>query len=512
MLKKINWVLLFILLFALIIRLIGTTHAFPFIFHPDEPSVVRSALALRFDLNPKHFDWPHLYFYLNYAVYAIFIKFRAFLQIIGLQSFFQLYFPLLWRDPLVFYFISRVLSALLGAFTIIPLYLTGKRLYNTTAGLAIALVMTLIPLHVWNSHYALIDVPGAFFVAWVCYFSANIYKNKDPKYYLLDGLFVGFAASTKYHGALSALSIIFAHLLVSLESKPKSYDWRFHKSLVLAGIVSLIGFLIGTPYALFDYKTFSRTDGPVGAFWQFTNVGSVDFFSHIYQFVDTYLYQLSENTGYTFLLVLVVAFVINVYQIVKNKKIKPNEIWIYLLPAILITIYLSGFKRNNSHYYIQMFPYLAIVVGYYISEFYLRFISSSKLRTIVLVFLLFLPPLYLSLKSVYVLGRQDTRNLLFTWMLENVKSDDMLVYNSNGLNAVLEKFKDNEYTKQLGLVEDISTHGYLFLNINDKEMNEFFTNESFESKLIKRNYIQYITWFSAHNRTGDNIFIYEINP
>src|SRR3989344_8309710 len=113
-----------VLLFALAVRLVGINHGFPFIFHVDEPAVVRSALGLRFDPNPGHFDWPHLYFYLNYFLYFLFIKFRAFLQILNLRAAVEDIFPLLWRDPLIFYVISRSLSAIMGAFTVIPVYLT----------------------------------------------------------------------------------------------------------------------------------------------------------------------------------------------------------------------------------------------------------------------------------------------------------------------------------------------------------------------------------------------------
>lgn len=501
MLRRINWVLLLILFLALVLRLVGIQHTFPFIFHPDEPSVIRSALAIRFDPNPRHFDWPHLYFYLNFVLYTVFIKIRALLQLIGVQPFLQSYFPILWRDPLVFYFISRVFSATLGAVTLIPLYLTGKRLYNPAAGLSIALVMAFIPLHVWNSHFALIDVPCAFFVAWVCYFSALIYKNKLTKFYLLAGLFVGFAASTKYHGALSAISIVLAHLLVLFESKPKLYDWRSYKNLVLAGIMSLVGFLVGTPYALFDFKTFSRTDGPVGAFWQFSNVGSVDTVTHLKQFIETYLFQLSENVGYTFLFVFVVTIVFMTYKLIYSRGKSLDAIWIYLLPVFVISFYLAGFKLNRSHYYILIFPYLSVVVGYVVSELYIRFKDLSKVRTAIVLLVLFLPPIYLSLKSSYVLSRGDTRNMLYTWMLENVKNDDILVYNSSSFVPVLEKFKYNEHTKRTELLGSPDLHGYLLLNVTEEE-----------PPLISQSNINFVTMFSSYNRMGDNIFVYEINP
>jgi len=85
--KQNNWFIFFIIVLALAVRLAGIEHGFPFIFHPDEPTIVRSALGIRFDLNPKHFDWPHLYIYLNYFLYMAFAKFRNFVLSIGLNSF-----------------------------------------------------------------------------------------------------------------------------------------------------------------------------------------------------------------------------------------------------------------------------------------------------------------------------------------------------------------------------------------------------------------------------------------
>ena len=73
-----------VLIVALILRLTAIDHGFPYIYHPDEPTVVRSALGLRFDPNPHHFDWPHLYFYLNYLMYMVFAKLRDFLTLLGL--------------------------------------------------------------------------------------------------------------------------------------------------------------------------------------------------------------------------------------------------------------------------------------------------------------------------------------------------------------------------------------------------------------------------------------------
>ena len=130
MLNKTTKALIIIFCVGLVLRLVGITNAFPFIFHPDEPTIIRSALGVRFNLNPGHFDWPHFYIYLNYFIYMVFAKLRDLLSILNLKDVVYFTFPIIWDDKLIFYLITRIITALFGTLTIIPMYLTGKNLFN----------------------------------------------------------------------------------------------------------------------------------------------------------------------------------------------------------------------------------------------------------------------------------------------------------------------------------------------------------------------------------------------
>ena len=282
MLRKASNYLPLIIALALGLRLVGITHGFPFIFHTDEPALVRSALGIKFDLHPGHFDWPHLYIYLNYFVYMVFARFRDIIAVLGYKEYTYFTLPILWDDELIFYLITRVFSAVLGALTVIPVYLTAKKIFNQRAGWLAGLALAITPFHVWHSHYSLADVPMMFFLAWALYFTASVLFKNSLKDYILAGLFIGLAASTKYNGALMAGGLVLAHLIrVLSEKNEKILDIDSWKRLVLAAVFSTAGFVVGTPYSVLDYETFIRMDGPKGALWQFTNVGSVDFFTRI---------------------------------------------------------------------------------------------------------------------------------------------------------------------------------------------------------------------------------------
>ncbi len=424
MLKKFlrkNKILLGILFLGGALRLLGLKHGFPFIFHPDESTVVRSALGVRFFPNPKHFDWPHLYIYLNYFLYMGFTKVRSVFAAIGTKPFFSSIFPLMWDDTVIFYLLTRTFSALLGTFTIIPVYLTGKELFNKKVGLFSALVLAILPYHVWHSHYSVIDVPMVFFVAWSAYFSSKILKSDKILNYILAGLFVGLAGSTKYHGALSALVLVVAYFgkyLVVKKNIAKLIK-KLYKP-ILAGVFSVLGFLLGTPYALLDWDTFSRTDMSKGAFWQFTNVGSVDFFTQVGQFLGVFSDKFISDWTFAFVLLFVGAMGYSAYLLFKKEvgDIKAVSLLLIFLPALVYIFYISGFEKNRSHYYMISYPFVALSIGWFVVR--LRETFDTAMKRNLLLGLLCVPFVF-SIMNTAKFVRKDSRVLLHEYFEENAE-------------------------------------------------------------------------------------------
>lgn len=512
MLKNIDKKLLLILVVAILLRIIGITHGFPFIFHFDEPSVVRSALGLRFDLNPGHFDWPHLYFYLNYILYFLFIKFRAVVQVLNLRDVAESAFPLMWRDPLVFYWLSRVFSALLGAFTIIPVFLTAKYLFNYRAGLFAALILTFLPFHIWTSHFALLDVPTAFWISWALYFSARLLYERNFHYYILAGLFIGLAASTKYNGGLVVLLVPIAHVLrVFHNAEEKLIDKEGIQMLVYSGLFALFGFLVGTPFALFDYGTFSISDSPKGAYWQFSNVGKVDFVTQLHQFITVMLEQLSDDFGYTILIAYFASvfflFDVVVNAFVENKKKGVShtvlKLILLLVPSLFIFFYISGFEKTRSHYFIITYPFVVVVAGFVVNAVVEYFEKRKKtLKSITpFLFVFFILPVVLSISNVLTLSRDDTRVVLYEWILENIEPSDHLYYGSSTFLPVVDKFSSYPKTKFGGNIDVLKEAGYLIMGYDndDREITLGVSDKYKQVKVIR-----------SSLRNGPNIVIFKI--
>lgn len=508
MLRRSDRTVLFIIfLIAFIFRSAGASHDFPFIFHPDEPTIIRSALGIRFNSNPAHFDWPHLYIYLNYFLYMAFAYFRDFVSNLGLRQLFEGVFSIMWQDNIVFYYITRLLTAFLGALTIVPVYLTGKNIFNNKVGLLSALTMAALPFHVWHAHYALSDTAMVLLVACTMYVASQILMRNSVSDYAGAGLYAGLAASTKYNGGLSAVMVPLAHLLRIIKSPDEELiDLKGILNLVISGIFAIIGFIIGTPFAFLDYKTFLRTDGPKGALWQFTNVGAVPMNNRIPEFFHEMVFRVADDLGY---IVLGVFFFILVLVFVKLILRKSNEtdinLLFLLLPTLFYLFYTSGFAHSRSHYYMIAYPAMAVIFGYFVATVYEIIERKSNRLSFLAILFLFIPIFYFSFVNTVRFVNGDTRSILHTWLQLNNKQNLTVVYNVRNLDTVL---KTKQYNSKRGFGEvNYLNAGYAVLSYDHivpeaREMNAYLKVSGRLEKVfeIKNSYF-----------LGPNIEIFQIN-
>ena len=477
MLRKASNYLPLIIALALGLRLVGITHGFPFIFHTDEPALVRSALGIKFDLNPGHFDWPHLYIYLNHFVYMVFAKFRDIIAVLGYKEYTYFTLPILWDDELIFYLITRVFSAVLGALTVIPVYLTAKKIFNQRAGWLAGLALAITPFHVWHSHYSLADVPMMFFLAWALYFTASVLFKNSLKDYILAGLFIGLAASTKYNGALMAGGLVLAHLIrVLSEKNEKILDIDSWKRLVLAAVFSTAGFVVGTPYSVLDYETFIRMDGPKGALWQFTNVGSVDFFTRIKQFVDILVFKLPENFGYTIMVLFIITFIYVLVNMIKNKKLWINkDLLFFALLGMGFIFYIAGQERLRAHYFFIVYPVVIVgSIGFLVQQLD-KLTNKYKNMWWLLIFIV---PLCFSLLASYAFYITDTRLELEEWLLDN-HSGRYIYYEGSVLRPIIEE--NYSYSEKVSGKETNLNSGS-FLILSDENTSNYKLVKTFDNK------------------------------
>ena len=247
-----------IVLLAAALRLFPVWFGLPYPYaRPDEAQAISGAVGvLAGDLNPHFFHWPSLTFYLFAAVLGIVSNVRS---LIGIE-------PLPLGTALI---AARVVVALAGALTTVPVFRLTRRIAGDRAGLLAAGFLAVAPLHVRDSHFAMTDVLMTLLLAMCLACLAAAYDGAVAgeartayRRFAIAGLLGGLATSTKYNAALVAVSMIVAQVLLWRSTTDGSWSWATRRwgsvtpSFAFGGAM-LAGFVIATPFAVLDFPAFA---------------------------------------------------------------------------------------------------------------------------------------------------------------------------------------------------------------------------------------------------------------
>ncbi len=235
-----------ILLLAALLRYLGITWGLPnelhlFSYHPDEFHSLRGAISLMSgDFNPHFFNYGSLYLYLVGFCCLLFSGAEA--SIVASDQ-----LPQLLQ---VWTLIGREVTITAALLTVVAVYWLARRISDHRLGLIAAVLCSVFPIHVLHSHYATVDVTQVLFITLALLFAVRIYQNPSGFSYVLAGLAVGLAASTKYNGALVIVAPLTAHILGLL--REESEGVRSRNLLSLVGM-ALVAFALTSPYTLLDW-------------------------------------------------------------------------------------------------------------------------------------------------------------------------------------------------------------------------------------------------------------------
>lgn len=450
---------------ALLLRLWGIWHGFPFLYVGDELTVANGATTLLGKgFNPGHFDWPHFHYYLLALLFSPLVIFKIIFE--GWSSF---------QNNLVpFYFFGRIVTALMGVGTVYLVYRLADRLFSRPIALLSGLILAINTIHVFNSQLMLLDVPMTFWIMVAFYFCWRIIEEPSLRNYVLAGFLVGIATSTKYNAGLAMLGILGAHWSHYLDVKfPRSV--RDLKSallslktlitpfrlLFMAGVSSLTGFFLGTPFALFDYKTFLSTKGPEGALWQFVHVGTGGLKTGI---LERYVHLFGSVFADAMGILLVLASLVGLILVIRKNRLGK----FLLVPFTLVYLfYLGTFSYSPAHFFIPLYPFLSIfaAVGLVlivakVQQFFLVSTAREDLIKRLLLIVFIALPLGKTVWSDYVLTQKDTRTQAYDWINENVPAATGIVV-GNDYEPFIDPIKYPIYSiHKVLLDEDLSQPVY----------------------------------------------------
>lgn len=384
--------LLIILLVSFILRVWGINWGLPYLYNTDEYRVVNFSLKMGAtrNLNPGSFVYPTLYLYVMLFVYGLVFLIGKVFGVYKTPIDFGIGFI---KDPSLVYIVSRFFSAFFGTLVVLFTYKLGKKIYNEKVGLISAFIVAILPSFVEYSHYAKTDMFLTFLVVVFMYYMYSYWLSEDERFFYISCAILGMAISSKYLPGVCISVVVFVAVFKKLKIR----------KLITGILLIFCFFILGTPYAIIDYKTFLRDTlfGHVAGYDM-----KRDIVGNLYLTVNNYIFLGTKTpiVGIWGLLGLISSLV----------KISPNNV-------LLIICILSYFIVNVTHYHTQWyflagsFPFLIILAANFIEK------AASKYRVVIFLFLIsMIIPLIESLMINISFTLKDTRTYAKEWIEENI--------------------------------------------------------------------------------------------
>lgn len=344
-----------VLAVGLALRLVGLTWGLPdathlFSYHPDEFHSLRGAISLALgDANPHFFNYGSLYLYLVALAAALAHGglFAAIAQAVPGG-------PILPEAIRAWTLDARVVTVILALGTIAVVWALGRALWGERAGLTAGLLLALAPLHVLHSHYATVDVPGAFFVALALLFAVRMTRNMTLRDAAGAGVAAGLAASVKYSGGLVLVAPLTAWAVAWWRARITETERPALSALLLPPVLALVAFAATSPYTFLDWPSAWRD---ISFELAHMRAGDDPWLMAIYP--SGWLFHLSGlalGTGFVMLAVAAVGLVVGIAE--GRRELAP--LVVFGLVAFAVT---AQAQVRYARYEIVLLPVIAVLAA-----------------------------------------------------------------------------------------------------------------------------------------------------
>jgi hypothetical protein len=384
---------------------------------PDEEEVY--GIAFRFlsgDFLPQSFVYPTLYMY---ALAVLDVVYLAVKSLFFFGGSLELLKERLAMNPSDLILLNRVFAATLGTLTIPLVYRIGKSLFDRTTGVLSALFLSLLYLHVRDSHFGVLDVPVTFMMSLALVMIVKVYRKGRWKDYLWAGISCGLALSTKWPGIFLLAPLVCAHGL-STQNRfqlNRLWDQKFLVSLLLVPLF----FVIGTPYSVLAFSGLAENFALQKSVQAYTSehwggillTESIGWWYHL-------RFSLWHGMGWPLFLSFLCGIALS---------FKRNARGTLLLLSLAIPFY---FMVGRSYlvyvrWIIPLLPLTTIFAAVTVERVHALMLGRRKGWLAVLCVALLLPSVYRTYWFDRVLQRTDSRILAGEWTAKHVPRDHSLL-------------------------------------------------------------------------------------
>jgi hypothetical protein len=324
-------------------------------WHPDE-IVVRSIKALHGEwrFSEINFDYPDL------PQYAMYFLGKAILALGGGDG-----------EILV---ASRTLSAVLAGLAIVLTYFIARRIGGGvfTAGLA-GLFLISVSQMSHNGRFAHNDTYVVFFTTLAILLVITYVQMEQRGWLYAAFITVGMAASSKYTGGSALLVVLVVYF--TLHWRDLKSDWfRIGETLIIGGVLTYLGYALGTPKALtWMAYYFKRVFAALN--WQVNYGRNPD---SIRGFIGQYA-TLQDGLGTALYWLFVAAFLWACLQVARSIRTRSMQrgTTASVLSVVVLAIFVFDLPIMISYnyqlrYFLPMMPPLAILAAFFVADLHGR--------------------------------------------------------------------------------------------------------------------------------------------
>ncbi len=415
--KKIHYtILILILILGVYLRFSGFDWAIPKKPYyragfQDEPFVINIILQMKpNDLNPHYFINPSFHYYTLLLGIKIghlmgYINNFSLPTMTNLMG--QPVEKMTLNDYQKMYVIGRLITMIEGILTLIFIFLIGAKLYDKKTGLIAAFIFSILPTHVFQSHFFVVDSPAVFW-SMVCLYhlvTAFDKKNLQKGWFVLSGILLGLALGTKYMNIL----MIFPFLMIFFYKHRKT-GWKYPLMMV---IIMIVVFFITTPYSLISLREF-LFGGPDGFGGIFGAKGLFAYNKYPANPIKPFLYVIYHSLRLPLALLAFICIGFAVYR----RNISDKILFSFLFPFyIIMAISPSPHLRHS----LPALPFITIIIASAITGLLKfiknRFLSYGFIGYIIISFI------YTFLFTAAIVDRMrhpDTRDEFADWIFKNI--------------------------------------------------------------------------------------------
>lgn len=396
-------------------------------FHPDERNIIKAVQNIRI---PGQLN-PHFFAYGGFPVYLI----RLISQGVHLVS---------QNDSIYDYgnlnLIGRSLSALLSTFSILLIYILGRKLTAQKTGLLAAFLFAFSPGLIQSAHYSVTESWLIFFLLLITLSGLKIYENPELKNWLLMAIVCGLALGTKISAAIFLIIPLIVWTLI----------WRKKLANIFWGLIFILTlgliYFVSSPYSLLDFRSFYNS-----LVYEFlTATGKINV-PYTLQFLNTkpYLFFIENLFWQTNLILPVLGLFALVFWLIHSFKTKNLKSVPFLLFGLIFFVYVGSWQTKFIRYMLPFIPVLILAASWLT----VKILSHKKLVYwgFGLTTLLVMLTLFWTLAFMRIYAKESTRITASKWIYQNIPKDSAIVVEhwDDPLPVILEGENPQEYRSKV---------------------------------------------------------------